>query len=401
VGTIAAYDIEPLYGDPDLQRHAQGHLGHAERQISYLRMVGMVGWAVILLRDGLPESAAAGTYLAGLAYTVFAHARIRRRGPVHATAHITSVGDPLLVTAMCGVSGVLQAPFFPFYYFTVLAAVLRYGANRSVAILAFHAALVAAMHVALSPADQTLGDLLIAVFNLSFAAALGALLANWAQQNLDLAQQRSRQAQYLLQRLIRTQEQERRNLAGELHDRMSAHLFALRQAADQSADTPDLAATVDACSKDVRALMETLHPTVLDELGFCRALEEYVDSLADTGAPLIELRIDREARAWRSPDQTMLFRIAQEAVLNARKHARASRVQIAFARVSDTYVLTVSDDGTGIKASDPDSGHMGLLIMRERARALGAQLALVPGARAGTTLRVTLPVEDEKPCVSI
>src|SRR4029077_11512658 len=148
----------------------------------------------------------------------------------------------------------------------------------------------------------------------------------------------------LTRRLIRSQEQERQAVAGELHDRMSGHLFALRQGVDAlppDTATAALGGAVSACSNDVRAMMNELHPTVLDDLGFCTALEEYVHGLGNNVPFRIALDIEPDARAWRSSDQTLLFRIVQEAVLNARKHADASAVEIRFESTHDGHRLQI------------------------------------------------------------
>jgi len=384
--------------DRDLEQHARGHLGKAEGQILYLRLLGMVGWALILFRDGVPSGAApVAIYCAGLLYTIIAHWRVRSGGDVAATARLTSIGDPILVTAMCSVTGGLTAPFFPFYYFTLLATVLRYGATRTLWVLGFHSALIVSMF-ALLRSTQPVGDLFVALFHLAFSAALGAMLAGWAQDNLVLALDRSERARALTRRLIRSQEQERQAVAGELHDRMSGHLFALRQAVDAlptGSTTDVLGRAVSACSDDVRAMMNELHPTVLDDLGFCTALEEYVDGVKSAVPFRITLDVEPDARTWRSPDQTLLFRIVQEAVLNVRKHANASEVEIRFESTHDGHRLHVRDNGDGIGDHFDNGaaarGHFGLATMRERAESLGAKLIIQRAQPRGTVVRIDLP----------
>jgi two-component system, NarL family, sensor kinase len=384
--------------DRDLELHTRGHLGKAEGQILYLRMLGMIGWALILFRDGMHIGVApVAIYSGGLLYTVVAHWRVRAVGDVAGPARLTSIGDPLLVTAMCWVTGGLGSPFFPFYYFTLLATVLRYGATRTPWILGFHATLIVFLFVLLR-STQPVGDLFVALFHLSFAAALGAMLAGWAQENLLLALDRSKRARALSRQLIRSQEQERRAMAGELHDRMSGHLFALRQGVDALHGQPGTVAldeAVRACSKDVRAMMNELHPTVLDDLGFCTALDEYVDGMKHAVPFLIELHIEDDARSWRSPDQTLLFRIVQEAVLNVRKHARATALVIRFESTHDGHRLSICDNGDGIgdvaAATREQRGHFGLSTMRERAESLGARLSIEPASPRGTVVHVDLP----------
>ncbi len=384
--------------DRDLELHARGHLGKAEGQILYLRLLGMIGWAFILFRDGMQTGVAALViYAAGLLYTIVAHWRIRSGGDVTGAARLTSLGDPVLVTAMCSVTGALASPFFPFYYFTLLATVLRYGATRTLWVLGYHAALIVVLF-ALHRSMQPIGDLFVALFHLAFSAALGAMLAGWAQENLVLALDRSQRAQALSRQLIRSQEQERRALAGELHDRMSGHLFALRQGVDAlpaASWSTALDGAVNACSKDVRAMMNELHPTVLDDLGFCSALDEYVDGLRSAVTLRIALVIEADAREWSSPDQTLLFRIVQEAVLNVRKHAEASEVEIRFESTDDGHRLSIRDNGIGIGNRFDDGvaqrRHFGLSTMRERAASLGACLSVRQVQPRGTVVQIDLP----------
>ena len=382
--------------DQDLELHAKGHLGKAEGQILYLRLLGMLGWAFILFRDGVPPGTApTAIYLAGFLYTLIAHWLVRSGADVAGTARLTSFGDPVLVTAMCAVTGGLTAPFFPFYYFTLLATVLRYGATRTLWVLAFHAALIVALFGWFSP-PQPIGNLFVALFHLAFSAALGAMLAGWAQENLVLALDRSERARALTRQLIRNQEDERRALAGELHDRMSGHLFALRQGVDALPLASDaaLGQAVSACSNDVRAMMNELHPTVLDDFGFCTALEEYVDGIRSAVPFRIALDIEPDARSWSSPDQTLLFRIVQEAVLNVRKHASASEVEIRFESTEDGHRLRIRDNGHGM-ADNADGAvqrqHFGLSTMRERAESLGANLRIHSAQPRGTVVRIDLP----------
>lgn len=380
------------------------HLRKAEHQIVWLRWIGIVGWALILWRGGVMADAgwAWAVYAGGVAYTAFAHWRVAGNRPILSSARITTVGDPLLVTLMCIFTGGLASVFFPFYYFTVLAAVFRFGVREALGLLVLTCGLTVLLYVAAPGPAPTPADLLIGLFYLGFSAALGIMLARWAQENLDLAEDRARalgiardRAKGLAQRLIEAQEGERRRAAADIHDRMSGHLFALRQGADRLRDA-DLSAAVAALSVDVRTVMNELHPTVLDDLGFAVALEEYVAAQREVAPFTISLTLDPDLRDWRSRADTMLFRILQEALLNIRKHAGATHVEVSFRDAGRGRArLEIVDNGSGFDASRSAPGHLGLLTMRERAEALGGTLEVRAEPGRGTRLAIAVPEGDK------
>ncbi len=394
-----ASDGKPA-ADSVLEQVSLGHLRKAEREIVWLRWLGIAGWAFILWRGGAATDAGLAwvVYAGGVAYTGFAHWRIAGSGSILSSARITTVGDPILVTLICLVTGGPASPFFPFYYFTLLAAAFRFGWRETVGLLLLNSGLAVFLYLVAPGVPSDLSVLVIGIFHLSFSAALGVLLARWAQENLDLALDRARalsfardRARALLQRLIRTQEDERRLIAGDLHDRMSGHLFALRQGADRTNDR-EISIAVDSLSTDVRALMNELHPTVLDDLGFCVAVEEFVAAQRETAPFEISLDIDPALRSWRSATDAMLFRIVQEALLNIRKHANARHVSISLDPAEDGAArLRISDDGEGFNSRLVRPGHFGLLTMRERAEALGGTLEVRSAPGQGAALVVTVP----------
>jgi signal transduction histidine kinase len=402
--------------DGHITDDTQAHLLRAERQIAWLRWIGMAGWLYILLGTGeVPGWPVWLVYGGGLVFTLTAHLRVSRgltAGSIGPAARVTTIGDPILTTAMCFVTGGLASVFFPFYYFTLLAAAFRYGAREAAAVLIFNVALTGLLYLAVPGAD--LNRLAVAVFYLAFSALLGVLLANWAEENLAVAHERSRalrgardRARMLLQRLINSQEDERKRIAGDIHDRMSGHLFALRQNVDRIREDAQtlqhlhqpldrLDVEVRDTSSEVRRLMNELRPTVLDELGLAPAIEEYLAELHGTLSFDITFEADPAARSWRGRGDMALFRIFQEALLNIRKHAGANHVSITLRQCRDQngndIVLSLRDDGTGFDPSaSPRLGHLGLLTMRERAEAVGGRLEIVSAPGQGTLVTAQIP----------
>jgi signal transduction histidine kinase len=148
---------------------------------------------------------------------------------------------------------------------------------------------------------------------------------------------------------------------------------------------------VQACSNDIRTMMNDLRPTVLDDFGFCEALREYVARMSDDAPFELRLAIEDGMSAGRAEAEAMLFRIVQEALLNVRKHANARRVEIVFGPGENGRgVLTIADDGEGFDPDTTEPGHFGLLTMRERAEALGGALEVSSALGGGTKVTVRL-----------
>lgn len=403
--------------DHKLEQHALAHLRQAESEVAWLRWFGMAAWALILLRGDLTVGAGGAwlVYAGGVAYAVWAHWRVGRVSSVRNAALLTSIGDPVLAALMCAMTGGLESLFYPFFYFTLLATAFRLGWREAVLVLGLNTALSIALYVFVPVPDARISDLSIAILYLVFSTFLGVMLERWAQQNLALARSRERafrlardRSRSLSRRLIHAQEEERRLVASDMHDRFGHHLFVLQQGLDALANDrslPDdakqrlkgLEGEAQACSNDVRLMMNELRPTVLDDFGFREAVREYVARMSDDVPLKLHLTIDDSVSPGGSDAEAMLFRIVQESLLNIRKHANAKRVDISFeksSRPGEGALLTIHDDGDGFDPDRTEPGHLGLLTMSERAEALGGALEITSVPDRGTTVRVRLPVEQ-------
>jgi two-component system NarL family sensor kinase len=391
---------------------SRAHLADAERRLAWTRRAALIGWGLILYwREGaFSLNAAWLVYALGLAYMAGLHWYIRRRTVTRTTSWVATVSDSLLTHLMCQISGGPASPLLPFFYFTTLAGAFRFGAEEITRILLLNGGLLIALHL---PGRQpVVSELMLSLYYLGFAAALGAMLAGWARANLDIALARSAaleverdRSTVLLQRLIRAEEDERKRLAEDLHDRMGAGLFYLQHALDEfvqrTRGDPQGVRQVESmqrelakCSADVRTLMNDLRPTVLDHFGLCEALSEYLTSLVGSVPFAIETRFDPQLQGWRSRQDVTLFRLMQEALLNVRKHAQATRVEVSLGLSDGNVVLSVRDNGCGFDPGSVPSGHLGLLMMRERAQAASGTLEIDTSAGSGTTVRLKFPQEQ-------
>jgi two-component system sensor histidine kinase UhpB len=149
---------------------------------------------------------------------------------------------------------------------------------------------------------------------------------------------------------------------------------------------------------EVRKLALELRPSVLDDLGLVAALRQYVRSTEERSGLSAQLTV----AGWEDGDgdarlpaqvETALFRIAQEALTNAIRHARAQSVQVRLRRTPAGVTLEVRDDGIGIGTAAVSAGdHLGIFGMRERARLLGGEFVATPVSPRGTLVRVTIPL---------
>jgi signal transduction histidine kinase len=209
------------------------------------------------------------------------------------------------------------------------------------------------------------------------------------QQSLSRLQELSR-------RLISTEEEERRKINRELHDRigqdlstLSLNLDLIRSRSAQGGDVvrrlDDAKKLLDATIREVRNVMAELHPPGLDDLGLLAALRMHAEGMvARTGLPVQVRGEDLEPRLQPTVEMS-LFRVAQEALANAAKHARASRVEVTLSDTPRGVTLTISDDGAGFDAARvPSKPSWGISIMRERAQAAGLTLSIDSAPGGGT-----------------
>jgi PAS domain S-box-containing protein len=209
----------------------------------------------------------------------------------------------------------------------------------------------------------------------------------------------------LLGRMVFAQEDERRRIAREMHDQFGEQLTALglriRMLKEAAAGRADLTAQVEALEqvaqqldRDVDHLVWELRPTALDDLGLRAALDNYIQDWSLRVSVSAELHTaglatDRLA----SEIETTLYRIAQEALNNIAKHARAGHVEIILERRPDHVSLIVEDDGVGFDPAGVDAERrgFGLLGMQERAALVGASLQIESAPGEGTTIFVRMP----------
>jgi len=228
--------------------------------------------------------------------------------------------------------------------------------------------------------------------------------------------ERERRLEELVGKLIGAQEEERRHVAYEVHDGPTQLVIATHHLLQAFADAHPPGATVEAGAldrplelarmavKDARRIIEGLRPTALDDFGLAAALRLLVEDLRAEGwDAAYEETLGDERLATEL--ETALYRVAQEAINNVRKHAGTTGVRLSLTRTGAAVRLAVRDWGAGFEVADGTSGgggrghgeRVGLSGMRERVSMLGGTFRVDSKLGSGTrlTAELSLPAAEE------
>jgi PAS domain S-box-containing protein len=234
----------------------------------------------------------------------------------------------------------------------------------------------------------------------------------WLEINSDLTLQKQSQeaARRLSARILKVQDEERRKVARELHDSLGQYLASLKVNISASLRTvqsesirqmlTECAQLLDQCLSETRTISYLLHPPLLDETGLASPIRWYVEGFAKRSGIEVSLHIPATIPRFTNEIETAVFRILQESLTNAHRHAKTPRVEIGIQVAADTVVLSVRDYGSGIPPkllrSFMDRNErvgVGLAGMRERARELGGLMTVMPADDGpGTIVAVEIPI---------
>jgi len=211
------------------------------------------------------------------------------------------------------------------------------------------------------------------------------------------------------QRIIEADEEARKELARDLHDGPTQSIAAIamrinfirslmardpKQALGELEKVEDLAKQT---SKDIRGMLFTLRPLVLETHGLAAAVETVINRIRESDGLNLELVGGEHGELLNEAAQGVVFSIVEEALGNARKYSKATLIQVRFWIEDDLFVTMIKDDGVGFNTQDVNSdyssrGSLGMVNMRERAERIDGSLRLesVPGK--GTTVTLVVPL---------
>lgn len=201
------------------------------------------------------------------------------------------------------------------------------------------------------------------------------------------------QMKQLAKRILKVQEDERKHIAQELHDSVGQLLTAVINQLEACKQDPEQLEIDSVLSLSRQALLETrelsrlMRPRILDDLGLVAALSWLTRIMAKKCSTEIGFEHDIHAQLD-SETQTLIFRIVQEALTNALKHAEASKINIVIKSSTGVLVLKIIDDGIGMKNSQKEG--FGLATIQDRVFSFDGQLFITSAAGKGTEIKVIL-----------
>ena len=221
-------------------------------------------------------------------------------------------------------------------------------------------------------------------------------------------EQQSNQVRDLSWRLLKSQEEERRHIARELHDSAGQTLTVLginlaqlaqktgRSAPELASEAERIQETVQQLHRDIRTTSYLLHPPLLDESGLCSAISWYLNGLQERSGLEVQLDISKEFGRLPGDLEMVIFRMVQECLTNIHRHSESKTASIRIARESNQITLDIRDQGKGMskeRLGEVQAGASGVGIsgMKERLRQFKGDMKIASDS-SGTRIFVTIPV---------
>ncbi|MBL7201388.1 MAG: GAF domain-containing sensor histidine kinase [Anaerolineae bacterium] len=221
-----------------------------------------------------------------------------------------------------------------------------------------------------------------------------------------------RSMRFYAREVTQAQEDERRRIARELHDETIQTLIVILRRLEalpgRREPLPEATAAYVEGLQDllrdavrgIRRFIQDLRPAALDHLGFVPAVEGLAADLTERESVQVDVRVEGEARRLAPEEELILFRIAQEALNNVRRHSGASKAAVQVTFHSDSVQMVIEDNGGGFDVPERvddlvPTRKLGLVGMYERARTLGGSLDIRSSPGQGTAITVFVPVQPQ------
>ena len=210
----------------------------------------------------------------------------------------------------------------------------------------------------------------------------------------------------LLTKLETAHEDERKKIVGELHDITSEIIYKLNNAIEEiikgvknsgfvnKDDILKLRSLIQGTQRQLRKFLSTLRSTVLEDFGLVHAMKDLLGNFRQKYNIDVEFINEKDEYPLIPLQKEILYKIANEALLNVAKHASASNVVIKLYEEGSNIVMSISDNGKGFNTSEKFENKYGLLYMKERVNSFKGKINIISAKGKGTTITVSLPLHD-------
>lgn len=233
-------------------------------------------------------------------------------------------------------------------------------------------------------------------------------LENLTAQQFEAAVKSADELSRLSERLVQSQESERRKIARDLHDDFGQRLASLVFEWTAMSEKPDVPSALRdgmnatgerlrTIAKDLQLVSRSLHSAVLEKIGLAAAIKTDCDMLRERTQ--LDVAFQAEGVPRRLPPEVALalYRVSQEGIQNALKHARTERLDVFLARDGSELILRVRDFGCGFDLNgESAAGGLGMVSMRERVRMVGGNYRVSTELGQGTVLEARVPIPEER-----
>jgi len=239
----------------------------------------------------------------------------------------------------------------------------------------------------------------------SALSIIAGLFVTYSRRVRGLEKEKRIQQEFSV-RLMESQENERKRIAGELHDSLVQNLLiaknrsiiGLQRIVDPKAaakELTEISSVISDAIQEVREIAHNFRPYQLDRIGLTRAIQSLVEKINETFPVSITVEVENIDRFFTAENGIQLYRIVQEGVNNIIKHSGATEAAVQIKNAGTSINLAISDNGKGISTDGADGKGFGLSGLEQRARMLRGTLAINTGPSRGTSLHVSIPVDAQ------
>lgn len=285
-------------------------------------------------------------------------------------------------------------------------AAFVFGWRGLLIVWAFSMALIIPRIQYMTPDTQSFVANIVFLLIPLLAVLIWNLQRIWRDAVREAAAQREEEHQAYIAQIIKAQESERKRISREIHDDTTQRLWILANSMRNLIPkqlreiSPQTASKVEAVKReilqisgDAKRLSLALRPGILDDLGLVPAIRWQIEQLNSNGnSTQAQIIVEGTERQLSHESSTHLFRIAQEAVNNAKRHSEATNVVVTLVFAPNMVRMTIRDNGKGFSVSNinklPSENKLGIIGIQERARLLGGDLKIRSRCDKGTTISV-------------